>query len=877
MRIPSFLKAVAILAVALGTPALARAQYVTELRVTPLCSQSAAVDVTIDLTTSAAPVAGGQFFLSFDTARLQYLGATPGPSFPTVVYSASDGLGGTIDYAVSTALGAPMVPAPARFATLHFTALTQICAGDNLTLVSFRPRPSPLPPTRLTDTAGAPIPTTAVDLAPFTVDSVIPGIATLPPINASTNAFDCFATVSLTPPAATDNCGPTTVAGVRDDSQPLASPFPLGPTTITWTATDCAGNTNSSMQVVTVADNTPPVIGDCGVNLNAPGNLSCQAPLPDFTAAVMATDNCTATGSLVVTQSPPAGTLVGPAPTTVTITVRDAANNPSTCQRTFTIDPVAPPTATAAATGGSSVICSTGVVQLTGTATNYASVQWSGGSGSFNNPNILNPIYTPGPGDALAGSVVLTLTAYSPYSCVPPATATVTITVNSAPIAPTSAGVNTNNFCTGTVPSITLSAAGGSGTILVWRVGSCTGPVIGPGSPLTIGAPPTTTTFFAQWVNACGPSACASITVTVVQRPTASAGPPQVVCANGVAQLNGVATDYSSVHWSGGGGFSNPNILNPLYTPTPADISAGSVTLTLTVQPSAPCTGQPPAVSTVTLTILNVPTAPTSASSSPASACAGVTSSITLTASGGTGLILNWYSGSCGGVFIDSGPSITIPAPLTTTTYFARWTNKCGSSTCASVVVPVSAPPTPPTSITTSDDNYCNGSVSTILLTALGGVGTGTEWFTDGCGVTPVGSTNPLSIPAPSVTTTFYARRTNPPCAPSACTPITITVNPTTGACCTAYGTLKMCTVVPPINCTGPTTPSHVYRGDCTTCGPTVCCPADYNNNGTLEVADIFAFINDWFAQAPSADFNNNSTFQVQDIFDMLNAWFAGC
>ena len=86
-----------------------------------------------------------------------------------------------------------------------------------------------------------------------------------------------------------------------------------------------------------------------------------------------------------------------------------------------------------------------------------------------------------------------------------------------------------------------------------------------------------------------------------------------------------------------------------------------------------------------------------------------------------------------------------------------------------------------------------------------------------------------------------------------------------------------MCTVVPPINCTGPTTPSHVYRGDCTTCGPTVCCPADYNNNGTLEVADIFAFINDWFAQAPSADFNNNSTFQVQDIFDMLNAWFAGC
>jgi hypothetical protein len=105
----------------------------------------------------------------------------------------------------------------------------------------------------------------------------------------------------------------------------------------------------------------------------------------------------------------------------------------------------------------------------------------------------------------------------------------------------------------------------------------------------------------------------------------------------------------------------------------------------------------------------------------------------------------------------------------------------------------------------------------------------------------------------------------------------TITVLPTTGACCNAYGNLKTCTVVAPIDCAGPTTPTHVYRGDCTTCGPLVCCPADYNNNGVLEVADIFAFLDDWFAGTITSDFNNSGTLQVQDVFDFLSAWFAGC
>ncbi len=53
-------------------------------------------------------------------------------------------------------------------------------------------------------------------------------------------------------------------------------------------------------------------------------------------------------------------------------------------------------------------------------------------------------------------------------------------------------------------------------------------------------------------------------------------------------------------------------------------------------------------------------------------------------------------------------------------------------------------------------------------------------------------------------------------------------------------------------------------------------CPTDFNKSHSLEVQDIFDFLNAWFAGNPSADFNGGG-LSVQDIFDYLNAWFAGC
>ncbi len=53
-------------------------------------------------------------------------------------------------------------------------------------------------------------------------------------------------------------------------------------------------------------------------------------------------------------------------------------------------------------------------------------------------------------------------------------------------------------------------------------------------------------------------------------------------------------------------------------------------------------------------------------------------------------------------------------------------------------------------------------------------------------------------------------------------------------------------------------------------------CFADFNCSGTLEVADIFAFLNAWFAGEARADVTGDG-LSIQDVFQFLNLWFAGC
>ncbi len=111
-------------------------------------------------------------------------------------------------------------------------------------------------------------------------------------VNVSNDTGQCSA--SLDPGTATpsDNCPGATVNGVRSDALPLNAPYPVGTTTITWTATDASGNTSltPALQTVTVNDTELPVVSNPIPSPNTlwPPNHEMVNVMVSYTA----TDNC---------------------------------------------------------------------------------------------------------------------------------------------------------------------------------------------------------------------------------------------------------------------------------------------------------------------------------------------------------------------------------------------------------------------------------------------------------------------------------------------------------------------------------------------------------------------------------------------------------
>lgn len=168
------------------------------------------------------------------------------------------------------------------------------------------------------------------------------------------------------------------------------------------------------------------------------------------------------------------------------------------------------------------------------------------------------------------------------------------------------------------------------------------------------------------------------------------------------------------------------------------------------------------------------PTAPTSASSDRSGFCADDPGNITLTASGGSGDTLRWFTGSCGGTQVGTGTSLVIASPTATTTYYARWENTCDNSACVSTTVTVHANPDTPTNAAANPSSIIAGGSSTLSASVSGAV---IDWYTGSCGGTLVGTGNSINV-SPSATTTYYAlaRNSTTGCESTGCDAVTVTV-----------------------------------------------------------------------------------------------------
>ncbi|MFM8911329.1 MAG: hypothetical protein ACKOE6_00220, partial [Flammeovirgaceae bacterium] len=227
------------------------------------------------------------------------------------------------------------------------------------------------------------------------------------------------------------------------------------------------------------------------------------------------------------------------------------------------------------------------------TASNFNTIAWTGGAGTLTNGNTLNPIYTPGVGET--GVVTFTLTATGNGSC---ATQTSTMQLTITPAVNVSAGNNAEvcqgpnfNFGTRGTPATasnfnTIAWTGGAGTL---TNGNTLNPIYIP----AIGE----TGVITFTLTATGNGSCATQTstmqLTITPAVNVAAGANAEVCqgSNFNFASRGViasASNFNTITWSGGlGSFSNPNTLNPIYTPAVGE--TGLITFTLTASGNGSC------------------------------------------------------------------------------------------------------------------------------------------------------------------------------------------------------------------------------------------------------------------------------------------------
>ena len=284
----------------------------------------------------------------------------------------------------------------------------------------------------------------------------------------------------------------------------------------------------------------------------------------------------------------------------------------------------------------------------------------------------------------------MTLTTNDPSGPCGQISSTTTITVNPAPTV--NAG-GPDETCESSSPaSITLAGAsvGGGAITGAWSIISGGGTLSSTAQTAT----PATVTYTPQadWsgtvileLTSDAAGVCSAVsstrTITIYEAPTVDAGPNDTICqGNSVSLAGSISGGVSTGSWVGGAGTFSPNrnTLNATYTPSGAEIAAGTVKLTLTSSdPSGPCG---PVSDTTRITIYKAVVI----TSQPLNtgACVGDVVDFTVAASG-TGLSYQWYKNS---VLIPGETASTLHfSPVSLTDDASYYVIVSGTSPCSPV------------------------------------------------------------------------------------------------------------------------------------------------------------------------------------------------
>ncbi|MES2704774.1 MAG: Ig-like domain-containing protein [Bacteroidota bacterium] len=601
----------------------------------------------------------------------------------------------------------------------------------------------------------------------------------------------------------TDPCGRTVLHPMTVNPVPApitragGGPFAVcqGQTIILWETTTGGTWTSSATGIATVGSNTGIVTGILPGTATISYTLStgCFASIivtvnarPVFTPTVNTpcvngSLNFGITGCAGCTSyawSGPGGfTSILPNPSRSPATLAMAgiytvtATNAAGCTTTMTVNAVVNPNPTIT---GTLSVCQGLHTTLTGSV--------SGGTWSSSVPGIATVTSVPpNKGDVfgvLAGTSIITYTATT--GC----RGTATVTVNATPtatIATAPAAVLCAGGCYTLTANPTFSGAGPLSYVWTPGGGSC------PTCISTVVCPTVTTTYTVQVSSTVPCSTRVSTTVSVNPLPvfTVTASSP---CEGGTLALttSGPACSGCTYAWSGPGGFISA-IPNPVLSPATLAMSG---TYTLTVTNSFGCS----TTHTVVATVREVPVI-TSITAAPAVICPGDPSTLSATATVGSGTV-TWLW-TPGGTTPTSASTVVFPA--ITQTYTTTATAN-GCPTTATVVVSVN--PAPVFTPTLSPSPLCEGEPWALF------------WNT-GTGTIP-----PASIPGDTYSWSgplgFTSTDANPLMAPAGAGMAgTYTLTITNSFGCSTTGTVNV--VVNP-------TPKPAFIQ----CAPTVCSGSSY-------------------------------------------------
>ena len=517
------------------------------------------------------------------------------------------------------------------------------------------------------------------------------------------------------------------------DYTPSAADVTAGTVTLTLTATDgCAASTDFLIVTITEA-----IVVDAG-----PDDTICIGDLASLAGSVTggtSTGIWTTSGSgsfspadtdLSADYTPSAADeLAGSITIYLTSTTNGAcAAEVDSMVITITTLPIVD-------AGGDAAICEGELVSLAGSVTGGGGtgIWTTSGSGTFSPSDTdLSADYTPSAADVTAGTVTITLTATASCS---PVSDFMIITIT--PDILVDAGAD-EIICEGDVVSLSGSVTGGT-TTGIWTT-SGSGSFSPSDTDLSADYTPSAADILAGSVTitltstangACSP-VVDFLVVTITTLPIVDAGGDVAICEGEIVSLSGSVTGASTTGiWttSGSGTFSPSDTdLSADYTPSAADILAGSVTLTLSATGScAPISDF--LIVTITSEILVD-------AGVDDTICIGDIASLTGSVTGGTSTGIWTTSGS--GAFspsdtdlsADYTPSAADETAGTVTLFLTSTANGACSPVVDSVIITITSLPIVDAG---GDVAICEGEVVSLGGTVTGGAGTGI-WTTSGSG-----------------------------------------------------------------------------------------------------------------------------------------------